>query len=232
MTRKAMFDAVRPFAPGRRFTSAQVTAGNALADALGLPPEPGSTPAAALTEADRFARCLPALLRHEGGFVNHPRDPGGATNLGITLGTAKAWRLDLDGDGDVDVNDVRLLTRETAAPVYREGYWLATSCDQLPAGVDYMVFDLAVNSGTRRAKRYLQRVAGVAEDEVIGPKTLAAVRALNPVRLVERMSEIREAFYRSLSTFDVFGKGWMRRLDEVEQLARVWAAVPDVAPAA
>lgn len=185
-----------------------------------------------LTERERFARCLPALLRHEGGFVNHPRDPGGVTNLGITLGTAKAWRLDLDGDGDVDVDDMRLLKPETAAPIYRSGYWLPPACDRLPAGVDYMVFDLAVNSGTRRAKRYLQRVAGVTEDEIIGPKTLAAVAALNPVRVVERMSDLREDFYRSLPTFDVFGRGWMRRLTEVEGLAKVWAAVPVIEVAA
>lgn len=231
MSRQALFEAVRPYAPGRRFTAPQVAAGNAFADALGLAAA-GPAVAPPLTEVDRFNRCLPALLRHEGGFVNHPRDPGGATNLGITLGTAKAWRLDIDGDGDVDVNDVRLLTPETAAPVYRKGYWLATSCDQLPAGVDYIVLDLAVNSGTSRAKRYLQRVAGVTEDEVIGPRTLSAVRALNPVRAVERMSEIREEFYRSLSTFDAFGKGWLRRLSEVEQLASVWAAVPETALAA
>lgn len=185
-----------------------------------------------LTDRERFARCLPALLRHEGGYVDHPRDPGGATNLGITIGTAKAWRLDLDGDGDVDKDDVRLLKPETAAPVYRSGYWLKCKCDQLPAGVDYMVFDLAVNSGTSRAIRYLQRVAGVAEDGVIGPKTLAAVAALNPARFVERMSDLREAFYRSLPTFRTFGVGWMRRLNEVEALAKVWAAVPSIEVAA
>lgn len=175
-----------------------------------------------MTEQERFDRSLRALLRHEGGYVDHPRDPGGATNLGITLGTAKAYRLDLDGDGDVDKDDVRLLTPKAAAPVYRQGYWLKAACDRLPAGVDYMIFDLAVNSGTDRAKRYLQRAAGVAEDGQIGPKTLAAVAKLNPARLVERLSEIREAFYRSLPTFETFGKGWMRRLNEVEAKALEW----------
>lgn len=95
-----------------------------------------------------------------------------------------------------------------------------------------MVFDLAVNSGTRRAKRYPQRVARVTEDEKIGPKTLAAIGALNPVRVVERMSYIREEFYRSLDTFPTFGRGWLRRLGEVEALAKVWAAVPSVEVAA
>ncbi len=185
-----------------------------------------------LTERERFARCLPALLRHEGGYVNHPRDPGGITNLGITLGTARAWRLDLDGDGDVDAADMRLLKPETAAPVYRAGYWLATACDRLPAGVDYMTFDLAVNSGTSRAKRYLQRAAGVAEDEQIGPKTLAAIERLDPAAVVDRISDLREAFYRSLGTFPTFGKGWMRRLNEVEALAKVWASIPPIEVAA
>lgn len=179
-----------------------------------------------LTEQERFARCLPVLLRHEGGYVNHPRDPGGATNLGITLGTARAYRLDLDGDGDVDAHDVRLLTPETAAPVYRQGYWLKARCDRLPAGLDYMVFDLAVNSGVKRAARYLQRVAGVAEDEIVGDVTLKAVARLNPVAAVDRLGDIREAYYRSLSTFPTFGKGWLRRLGEVERLARLWAAMP------
>lgn len=177
-----------------------------------------------MTDKERFARSLTALLRHEGGYVDHPRDPGGATNLGITLGTARAWRLDIDGDGDVDKADVRLLTPETAAPVYRQGYWLKCRCDQLPAGVDYMIFDLAVNSGTSRAIRYLQRAAGVTEDGLIGPVTLAAVGRVGALELVERLGDLREVFFRSLKTFPVFGRGWMRRLAEVEATAIRWAA--------
>ncbi|MFX7337199.1 glycosyl hydrolase 108 family protein, partial [Acinetobacter baumannii] len=77
-----------------------------------------------MSEQDRFTRSLAAVLKHEGGYVDHPRDPGGATNLGITLGTARAYRMDLDADGDVDKDDVRLIDAEAAAPVYRDGYWL------------------------------------------------------------------------------------------------------------
>lgn len=175
-----------------------------------------------VTPDERFNRCFKAVLKHEGGYVDHPRDPGGATNLGITLGTAKAYRLDIDGDGDVDKNDVRLLTPATAAPVYRDGYWNKCSCDNLPAGVDYMVFDLAVNSGTNRAIRYLQRAVGAVEDGKLGPKTLLAVQNSNAAVIVSRMSDTREAFFRSLPTFDVFGKGWLRRLIDVEKTALAW----------
>jgi lysozyme family protein len=175
-----------------------------------------------VTPDERFTRCLKAVLKHEGGYVDHPRDPGGATNLGITLGTAKAYRLDLDGDGDVDKNDVRLLTPETAAPVYKDGYWLKCQCDKLPSGVDYMVFDLAVNSGTNRAIRYLQRAVGVAEDGKIGPKTLLAVQNSNAAVVVSRMGDIRETFFRSLPTFNTFGRGWLRRLVDVEKTALTW----------
>jgi lysozyme family protein len=176
-----------------------------------------------VTPDQRFQRSLKAVLKHEGGYVDHPRDPGGATNLGITLGTAKAYRLDIDGDGDVDKNDVRLLTPETAAPVYKDGYWLKCQCDKLPAGVDYMVFDLAVNSGTNRAMRYLQRAVGAVEDGKIGPKTLSLVNKLNEADIIRTMSDIREEFYRSLNTFSTFGKGWIRRLNDVERVALDWA---------
>lgn len=177
----------------------------------------------AITEALRFERCLDAVLVHEGGYVDNPRDPGGATNLGVTLGTAKAHGLDLDHDGDVDKIDVRNLKPRDVRPVYRKAYWQAAGCDVLPPGVDYIVFDAAVNSGVGRAVRFLQECVGVTADGKAGPITLAAARRLPPAELVLRYRNRRERFYRSLNTFPTFGRGWLRRLDEVAVKADLWA---------
>lgn len=164
---------------------------------------------------DRFRRCLAETLRHEGGYVDHPRDPGGATNLGVTLATAQAARLDLDNDGDVDKADVRALTPEQVEPVYRERYWRAAGCPELPPGVDLMVFDTAVNSGPARAVRMLQQSLGVAADGAFGPLTRTALAVAEPEPLIGRYAAERERFLRSLATFDVFGQGWMGRVRAV-----------------
>lgn len=176
-----------------------------------------------VSETLRFERCLDEVLKHEGGYVDHPRDPGGATNLGVTLNTARRAGLDVDGDGDVDKIDVRNLRPRDVRPVYRKSYWLAAGCDQLQPGVDLMVFDLAVNSGVGRAAKFLQESVGVDADGKIGPITLGAARRLPASELVLRLRNRRERFYRGLSTFDTFGKGWMRRLNEVSAKAEMWA---------
>lgn len=176
-----------------------------------------------LSETLRFERCLDEVLKHEGGYVDHARDPGGATNLGVTLGTAKAHGLDMDHDGDVDKIDVRNLKPRDVRPVYRKSYWLAAGCDGLPAGPDLMVFDLAVNSGVGRAVKFLQEAVGSTPDGKIGPMTLGAARRLPPGELVLRLRNRRERFYRGLGTFDTFGKGWLRRLSEVNAKAELWA---------
>ena len=168
---------------------------------------------------DRFAACLPLLLKHEGGYVDHSEDPGGATNLGVTLGTLQDWR-----GGIVTKADVKALTKADVAPIYREKYWWPAACDRLPPGVDYMVFDLAVNSGVSRAKRYLQEAAGVVADGKIGPITLNAIHKAGAREIITRMAARREAFYRGLSTFPTFGKGWLRRLREVTAHALKLAA--------
>ena len=172
---------------------------------------------------DRFAECLPLILKHEGGYVDHPRDPGGATNLGITLDTLSAHR-----GRKVTKDEVKALTVAEAGAIYRKNYWHAAFCEQLPPGADYMVFDLAVNSGVGRARKYLQRAVGATEDGIIGPATLAAVKALaesgGATTIINRMSRYREAFYRGLDTFPTFGKGWMRRLNEVTAKALEMAA--------
>lgn len=172
-----------------------------------------------MQEAERFARSLRLVLEHEGGYVNHPADPGGATNKGVTQKTYDGWRL----SQALPKRSVRHIAAAEIAAIYRK-YWLAASCDELPAGVDYMVFDLAVNSGPGRAAKFLQQAVFAAPDGQIGPKTLAHVRTLPPVEIVRRMRNRREAFYRALGTFPTFGRGWLRRLAEVSAQAEEWAA--------
>lgn len=166
----------------------------------------------------RFDQCLPLILAHEGGYVDHPKDPGGATNLGITLDTLSAYR-----GRKVTKDDVKALTVAEAGAIYLKNYWHPIYADQLPAGVDYILFDLAVNSGVGRARKYLQRAAGVTEDGIIGPATLAAVKAKTPLALINSIAGYREAFYRGLDTFPTFGKGWLNRLAEVTAKAREMA---------
>lgn len=167
-----------------------------------------------------FARSLKAVLYHEGAYVDHPRDPGGATNLGITIGTAKANKMDLDGDGDVDKDDVRLIKPADAGPVYKARYWDAVRGNDLPAGIDYALFDFAVNSGPARAAIYLQEIVGVAPDGKIGPLTLQAVAKWDSVALIEALCAKRMGFLKRLSTWPTFGKGWSARVTGVLRLAK------------
>jgi lysozyme family protein len=161
-----------------------------------------------------FARCLAHTLRHEGGYVDHPSDPGGATNLGITRATLADWR-----GRAVSKDDVRALTRAEASDIYRRRYWDAVSGDQLPAGVDLAVFDYAVNSGPRRAALALQARLGVARDGVVGPQTIAASRQADAAVLIRAICGERRGFLGRLRIFTVFGRGWLRRIAAVERAA-------------
>lgn len=169
--------------------------------------------------ASRFDTALAEILRHEGGWVDHPADPGGATNRGVTLKTLSEWL-----GRPATKAEVKALTVADVAPIYRAKYWNVVKADDLPAGVDLMVFDLAVNSGPGRAAKFLQEVVGAAQDGSIGPATLAKVRALHPLAVIDGMARRREAFYRSLRTFDTFGRGWMKRLADVTAKAKEMAA--------
>lgn len=161
-----------------------------------------------------FARALALVLKHEGGFVNHPDDPGGATNKGITIGTFRRY---VKKNGTVA--DLKAITNAQVASVYRKQYWDAVRGDELPDGVDYAVFDFAVNSGPGRAARYLQAIVGVQQDGMIGPGTLAAVKAKNAKAIVSELCDDRMRFLQGLPTWRTFGKGWTRRVDGVEAVA-------------
>lgn len=162
-----------------------------------------------------YSRCIGPILEAEGGFVDHPSDPGGATNMGITFNTLKAWRH----PENITVDDVRNLTKDEAKQIYRANYWNALSCDDLPDGVNLVTFDFGVNAGPGRSAKTLQRVVGVKDDGVVGPITLAAVAAVDPEHIIRRFSELRTEFYQGLSTFATFGKGWLRRVKTVEDEA-------------
>ena len=161
---------------------------------------------------ENFDTALKALLKHEGGFSNHPADPGGMTNLGVTK---RVWE-EYVGHA-VDEQTMRGLTPEAVAPLYKTRYWDAVKGDDLPSGVDLCVFDCAVNSGVGRASKLLQRAAGVADDGKIGPGTLQAVMAKDPKELVDAFCDQRQAFLEALPTFATFGKGWSRRVAEVRE---------------
>jgi len=162
-----------------------------------------------------FRRCFEWLMEHEGGFVNHPNDPGGMTNWGVTKATYERfiWR-------DVTEAEMRSLTQDDVRPIYRQIYWDKVRGDDLPAGVDWCVFDFAVNAGVSRAIKTLQAASGSAVDGVIGPNTLLAVERNDPEALIFSYSTMRQAYYESLTNlFRTFGRGWTRRVEETREQA-------------
>ena len=154
------------------------------------------------------------VLKHEGGYVNDPRDPGGRTNLGVTQ---RAWEGYVGKS--VDETFMRKLTPEVVKPFYKAMYWDKIKGDQLPAGVDYAAYDLAVNSGVGRAAKFLQEIAGVTVDGVLGPKSMGAIRGCDPEQTAEAICDMRLDFLKRLPTFETFGKGWSRRVAEVKAKA-------------
>jgi lysozyme family protein len=166
-----------------------------------------------------FRDCLELVLKHEGGYVNHPKDPGGMTNLGVTK---KVWE---DWVGHpVTEKDMRELTPALVGPMYEMKYWRTSYCEKLPRGLDLLVFSMAVNAGSGRSVKLLQDSIGVVADGVIGPKTMAKINEANVEALIDKFSEARTAFYKGLKTFPVFGKGWLNRTNterlEALQLAK------------
>jgi hypothetical protein len=159
---------------------------------------------------ENFDKCFQLVLQHEGGYVNDPRDPGGRTNMGVTQ---RAWEAYLNRD--VTEAEMRTLTPNIIKPFYRAMYWDKIKGDDLPAGVDYAAYDLAVNSGVGRAAKYLQEVAGVVADGIIGPKSLQAIQAHDPLQMADAICDMRLEFLKRLPTFETFGKGWSRRVFEV-----------------
>ena len=168
--------------------------------------------------ATRFRRCVDEVLRHEGGYVDHLRDPGGCTNFGITRATLERWR-----GRPTNCVEVRAMSALEARQIYRARYWNGIRGDDLPAGVDLMVFDAAVNSGPANSARWLQRAIGAEMDGAIGPVTLAGVSRSYAPALIEILYNTRMAFLRGRDTWPDFGRGWTNRVNAVRATALAMA---------
>lgn len=174
-----------------------------------------------------FDPALELLDEDEGGYVNHPEDKGGPTNRGITLATFRRYIK-----SNATITDLKNITNEQVKVIYKRGFWDTVHADELPGGVDYAVFDFSVNSGPKRALKYLQMALqemGLYKgniDGLIGPQTLKAVNAADRVQLINRLCDLRLKFVRGLSNFPTFGKGWERRIAGVRKDAIELAKKP------
>ena len=161
-----------------------------------------------------YDKCLETILHHEGGYVNHPKDPGGETNPGVTK---KVYQ---EHGGTKDMKDLLV---EDVAPIYKKGYWDKMKCDDIPSGLDLCLFDFGVNAGPGRAAKFLQQMIGTTVDGGIGPNTLAKleeyIRENGEHESVNKYQEMRQKYYENLSTFATFGRGWTRRVQETTKLA-------------
>jgi lysozyme family protein len=163
-----------------------------------------------------FEKCLELLLQHEGGFNNDSRDNGGMTNLGVTIKVWEEWV-----GHPVSEKEMRNLTPTMVAPLYKRKYWDACRANELVPGLDYCVFDVAVNSGVGRAIKLLQQTVGATPDGGYGSITSALVKEAekDPIKLIELFSAKRLEFLQTLKSFPTFGKGWTRRVVEVKEKA-------------
>jgi len=150
------------------------------------------------------------VIVNEGGYVDNKLDPGGATNWGCTQAVWEGYI-----GHKVSVDDMKALTKEDVKPLYKKRYWDAIHGDAIPSGLDYCLFDCAINSGVNRSAKIIQEIVGVFADGAIGNNTVSAITQLNPVTAINEFCDKRQAFLESLKTFPVFGKGWSKRVSEV-----------------
>lgn len=170
--------------------------------------------------AKSYPTAIKCVLAHEGGYTNHPRDPGGPTNWGITIYDArKYWK------SNATAADVKAMPLSVAQTIYKARYWDALRCDELPAGLDYSIFDYGVNSGIGRAGKVLRRVLGMSDSDYhVTDVVLAEIARRDASKIIAAVNDERLRFLRSLSTWSAFGKGWGTRVADVKRLSLSMAA--------
>lgn len=168
---------------------------------------------------DKFSKVIPHIFEFEGGFVDHPDDPGGATNMGITIVTLRNLDMDLDNDGDIDTDDVLKVNRQVAEDIYRKQYWDVVEADKWHVSIGMVLMDGAVNSGPRASVRWAQKAMGITADGILGPQTRNALSRANPVAFVNAAVEERLKSVRQFRNYDVFGRGWENRIRKLRGYA-------------
>ena len=158
---------------------------------------------------NNFDKCLHMLLEHEGGYVNNVHDKGGMTNLGVTKRVYDKWI-----GRESTEQEMRDLTPDDVAPIYKKNYWNRVKGDSLPSGLDWACFDWAVNSGSGRPAKAVQRAVGATQDGAIGNQTLGLIAEKDPKFIIDYVYTVRQAFYESLDDYKHFGRGWSRRNTE------------------
>jgi lysozyme family protein len=158
----------------------------------------------------KFEDAVRIVLMHEGGEVNHPKDPGGHTKYGISK---RAFPDE----------DIQNITMDRAKELYKKHYWDMCECEKLPGFIRLMVFDCAVNQGVTRAVAFLQRIANTKVDGIVGPQTLASLGRIDPMELVFLYGDHRFNAYSSNPNWGTFGKGWIKRLNHISYVSYVAA---------
>lgn len=165
--------------------------------------------------ASNFPAALKLVLVHDGGYINHPKDPGGATMKGVTQAVYDGYRV----RHNLPKQAVKKITNVELEAIYRDQYWRTIHADDMPKGVDYAIFDYAVNSGAGRAVKDLQRALGVKVDGIVGMGTLTALGLADDARLINDVCDRRLRFLKSLKTWRTFGRGWASRVSGVRSAA-------------
>lgn len=169
---------------------------------------------------ENFDAALAHVLKHEGGFVDHPKDKGGATNKGITQRVYNGYQR---RKGRKPLQSVRFISDDEVRAIYHGQYWDAVKADELPHGIDYCTFDAAVNSGPSRGVKWLQRAVLANPDGTVGNETLGKVKTVPAYTIILRMCEDRMSFLQRLGNWSTFGKGWTRRVNGVRKTSLEWA---------
>ena len=173
---------------------------------------------------ENFEKALAMVLKHEGGFVDHPQDPGGATNKGITLATYEDFLHHAIGpEVMVTVDDLRDIHDSEIEEIYKTNYWDKVWADELPHGLDVALFDFAVNSGPARAVKELQKIFWECKtDGMMGPKTLEHIQLTQVSavhEIIDLLTKNRQKFLKSLKHYEHFGRGWEKRCEETQEAA-------------